>query len=77
MNKTPIIVGEIYHAPNSSEQTFLHEYNTILNIINRKKKRVVLGTDQNLEYLKLYVHTLTEKLLALNLGKIYYQLSVP
>ena len=51
MNEMPIIVGEIYYAPTSNEQTFLHEYNTILNIINREK-RVILGTDQNLDYLK-------------------------
>ena len=66
MNKTPIIAGEIFHAPNSNEQTFLHEYNTVLNIINREKKRVILGTDQNLDYLKLHVHTMMEKLLDLN-----------
>ena len=52
INKTPIIVGEIYHALNSNEQTFLPEYNTILNIINREKIRVMLGTDQKLDYLK-------------------------
>ena len=38
MNKTPIIVGEIYCVPNSNEETFLHKYNTILNIIIGKRK---------------------------------------
>ena len=69
MNETPIIVGEIYCAPNSNEHTLLHEYNTILNSINRQKKRDILGTDQNLDYLKLHVHTMTEKLFDLNLEK--------
>ena len=69
INKTPIIAGEIYHAPNSNEQTFLHEYNNILNILNSGKRRVILGTDQNLNYLKLHVHTMTKKLLDLNLEK--------
>ena len=69
MNKTAILVHEIYHASNSNEQTFLHEYNTILNIINREKKRVILSTDQNLDCLKLHVHTMTIKLLDLNLEK--------
>ena len=59
MNKTLIIVGGIYCAPNSNEQTFLHEYNSILNIINRERKRVIVGTDRNLDYLKLHVHTMT------------------
>ena len=72
MNKIPIIAGEIYHSHNSNKQTFLHEYNAILNIINREKKRVILGTDQNLDYLKLHLHTMTKKLLDLNLEKIYY-----
>ena len=69
MNKTPIIVGEIYHAPNSNEQTFLPEYNTILNILNWEKKRVILGTNQNVHYLKLHVNTMSTHLLDLNLEK--------
>ena len=63
INNTPIIVGEIYHAPYSNKQILLHEYNNILNIIIREKKRVVLGTDQNLDHLKLHVYTMTKKLL--------------
>ena len=55
INTTSITVGEIYHAPNSNEETFLHEYNNILNIINREKKRVILATDQGPDYLKLHV----------------------
>ena len=55
--------------PNSNEQTFIHEYNTILNIINKEKKGVILGTEQNLDYLKLHVQTMTKKLLDFNLGK--------
>ena len=39
INKTPIVGGEIYHASNSNEQKFLHEYNSILDIINREKKK--------------------------------------
>ena len=34
-----------------------------------EKKRVILVTDQNLDYLKLHVHTTNEKLLGLNLEK--------
>ena len=59
----------MYGNPSSNEQTFLYEYNTILNIMNREKKRVIQGTDQNLYNLKVHVHTMTERLLDLNLGK--------
>ena len=59
VSKIPLLFGEIYHALNSKVQTFLHEYNTITNIINREKKSVILGTDQNLDYLKLHKHTMT------------------
>ena len=70
MNKTPFIVGEIYHAQNSNEQIFLHEYNTILDIINREKKRVILATVPNEDYLELHVYTMTKKLLDLKPEKI-------
>lgn len=46
------IFGEIYRVPNTSETSSINYYETILNKLQHSKTDVVLGTDQNFDYLK-------------------------
>ena len=46
------IFGEIYRVPNTSEILSISYYETILNKLQHIQKDIVLGTDQNFDYLK-------------------------
>ena len=50
-----VIVGEIYRVPNTSERDYLELYSEHLNNITNVQKfeNVILGTDQNIDYLKI------------------------
>ena len=62
------VVGEIYRVPNTNEANFIENYQTIVEQINAENKDIVIGTDQNLDYLKYDKHSNTEKLLNFNLA---------
>jgi hypothetical protein len=68
--KTNIIVGEIYRVPNTSEAFSLKEYNKLLQIINEENKEIIIGTDQNLDYLKTEMHENTSKMLDINFNHL-------
>ena len=62
-----IIVGEMYRIPGTNEQQFIQEFDRTLKIINSEQKEVLLGTDQNIDFLKLNNHKNSSDLFELNL----------
>lgn len=62
-----IIVGEMYRVPGTDERLFLNEYNKILETINHEHKELILGSDQNLDFLKINTHSNTKSFLDITL----------
>ncbi len=62
-----IIVGEIYRVPGTSETNFINKYEDLIYNIKKEKKDGIIGTDQNLDYLKIHQHSNTAKFLDVNL----------
>ena len=50
-NAVNIIVGEIYRVPNSNRQLSIQYYEDIISKLQYENKEVILGTDQNFDYL--------------------------
>ncbi len=48
-----VVVGEIYRVHNPDENISLERYEAVLGMLQKLKKNIVLGTDQNFDYLKL------------------------
>ena len=46
-----IIVGEIYRVPNSNRHLSIQYYEDIISKLQYENKEVILGTDQNFDYL--------------------------
>ncbi len=67
-NTVNCIFGEIYRVPNTSEILSISYYETILNKLQHIKKDIVLGTDQNFDYLKYKSQTHTAELMDLFLN---------
>ena len=63
-----IIVGEVYRIPGTNELDFIKQYENLIKKIKNEKKNIVIGTDQNLDYLKIHQHANTAKFLDLNLS---------
>jgi hypothetical protein len=61
-NNETLIVGEIYRIPNTNINDSLQRYELTVNKLLHCKN-IILGTDQNLDYLKLDSHKGTETLL--------------
>ena len=66
--KKNIVVGEIYRCPRTSEKDFISDYDKLISKITAEKKNVLIGTDQNFDYLKLHQHSNTCKFLETNLN---------
>ncbi len=62
-NDTKYIVGEIYRAPNTNEQSSIDNYESTLMKLNNTKVDCIIGTDQNFDYLKLDKHKKKQDLL--------------
>ena len=56
-----IVVGEVYRVPGTSKNEFLEKYESIESRIKSEHKGVIIGTDQNLDYLKINLHANTMK----------------
>ncbi len=54
-----VIVGGVYRIPNTNQQLFLERYQSIIDKIKLEKKDIIIGTDQNLDYLKIQQHANT------------------
>jgi hypothetical protein len=57
------IIGEIYRIPNTNPQLSLERYQSVMEKLNKNKKRVIIGTDQNFDYLKIGSDKTTSDLL--------------
>ena len=63
-----LVVGEIYRVPGTCEKEFIKDYETLLGKLSKEPKDIVIGTDQNLDFLKIDRHENTGKFLELNLS---------
>jgi hypothetical protein len=61
--QNPTIIGEIYRIPNTNEQLSLDRFESILNKLDQCNKDIIIGTDQNFDYLKINTHSNTADLL--------------
>ena len=57
------IVGEIYRVPNTSEITLINRYENITKKLSDMPQNVIIGTDQNFDYLTVNSHKNTQDLL--------------
>ena len=67
-SKDNIIIGEIYRVPGTNEKDFLSTYESIVNKVKDERKKLIIGTDQNLDYLKINNHRNTMNFFELNLS---------
>ena len=63
-----LVAREIYRVPGTSEIEFLENYDSIVKKIKAEHKHVIIGTDQNLDFLKINSHTNTMKFFEMNLA---------
>ena len=66
--KSNIVVGEIYRVPGTNEVDFIEEYKKIITKLRLERKQVIIGTDQNLDFLKIDSHANTMKFFDLNIS---------
>ncbi len=67
VQKKNIVIGEIYRIPGTNENNFITKYEGLIGQIKREKKDIIIGTDQNLDFLKIHQHSNTAKFLDINL----------
>ena len=63
-----IIIGEMYRNPSSDFNNFKTNYEKIIDQVSSEKKDIIIGTDQNLNYLKINQHSQTSEFLDINLS---------
>ena len=63
-----VIIGEIYRVPGTNELDFIQKYENIITSVHRERKDIIIGTDQNLDFLKIHQHSNTAKFLDMNLS---------
>ena len=54
MGSRPIIIGEVYREPNSSCPNSITNYELITNKLQNENKEIIIGTDQNFDYLNIH-----------------------
>lgn len=62
-----IVIGEVYRVPGTNETEFIEKYENIITRIKEENKSLIIGTDQNLDYLKINLHRNTMKFFEANL----------
>ena len=67
LNGKQMVVGELYRIPGSELNSFFVNYDSLLKTLNNENKMVIIGTDQNLDFLKVDTHKNTAKFLNMNL----------
>ena len=68
-NNRKVIVGEIYRVPNSgSVYNFIQEYEKIIGKMENENAEIIIGTDQNIDYLKIDSNLATAHFLETNLN---------
>ena len=58
-----LIIGEIYRVPNTNIKNSIERFELILEMIKNYKHKIILGTDQNFDLLKLNNQINTKELL--------------
>ena len=58
-----LVIGEIYRIPNTNEQASIARYEAILQKFNNFNGDVIIGTDQNFNYINTNTHMNTSQLL--------------
>ena len=48
-----VILGEIYRVPNTNQALSVERYDNILTKVKNENKNIIIGTDQNFDYLKI------------------------
>ena len=56
-----MLIGEIHRIPNTNELSSISKYNTIAKKLQKYKHDIIIGTDQNFDYLKIDKHKNTEE----------------
>jgi len=63
----PLVIGELYKPPNTKVNPFIENYRKLIETVDKEKKDIVIGTDQNLDLLNVHRHKPTSEFLELNL----------
>ena len=58
------IVGEIYRVPNTNEVESIKRYEDVARALSSYKGSVIIGTDQNFDFMNIETHTNTNNLLS-------------
>ena len=68
-NNKSITVGSLYRPPNTNDSKFVEEYKCLLTNLYKssKTKKLILGMDHNLDFLKHSIHKRTQDFIELNL----------
>ncbi len=53
-SKGSTIIGEVYRVPNSSCPDSITNYELITNKLQNENKEIIIGTDQNVDYLNIH-----------------------
>ena len=53
-SKGSILIGEVYRVPNSSCPNSITNYELITNKLQNENKEIIIGTDQNFDYLNIH-----------------------
>ena len=67
-NNRKIVIGELYRQPNSSYNDFIVKYESLIEKIDAEKADLILGTDQNLNFLNIETCNLASGFLETNLS---------
>ena len=57
------VVGEIYRVPNTNEVNSINMYSQIISKLQNYKNDIIIGTDQNFDYIKIDQYKRTQDLL--------------
>ena len=63
-NGKKVVVGSLYRAPDSCQETFLHNFDERVNkVLHVEQKELIIGTDHNMNLLNSTKHKPTDKFL--------------
>ena len=53
LNSNNYVIGEIYRTPNSNKNISINRFDLLINKCLEISKNIIIGTDQNMDYLKI------------------------
>ena len=60
-SKEKILLLEIYRAPNTNTENFINYFSSLIKRMSQKYKRILVGSDTNINHLKSDIHQPTSK----------------